>query len=190
MIHKSAIVLAILLAPSASRANAPPPPPQPPRVIPPQRLVIEPREGKDKQTYLRLPLSVEKKAGGVAAPGDVPAWHRLIPPRGVATVVAGAALSLAVVWLGLRVLRPGRRRLAVASACGLAVVLVVGVSGCPHDYTAVRKEQLSPLSTHPDGNLSGEALLETQDKDGSIHLAINGAELEAFVDKAAPAARP
>ncbi len=132
----------------------------------------------DPQTYLRLPAGLAK---GLRADASR-------PTHGPA-VVAGVALALGLATGGLWLARTGRRRVLVGGAAlGVAGLLLVGVSGCPWDRQVVDQfydEPLKPPSCAPDGNLTGEALLEVDPKADAVEVVVDRAELAAWVEQAA-----
>ncbi|HYT90407.1 MAG TPA: hypothetical protein VEL76_17005 [Gemmataceae bacterium] len=85
------------------------------------------------------------------------------------TAVAGIALSVAAVWVGLLLAR-SRRRLALASVGVLLVGFVVVGTGCPpRDQPITREDyRLAPLARTPDGKLAGTVLVEVADADGVV----------------------
>jgi hypothetical protein len=156
-------------------AVPPPPVPKPPG----PRLVLRASANRvDSQTYVRLPAALAKDLRADASP----------PTRGP-TVAAGVALALGLVTGGFWLARTGRRRVLVGGAAlGLAGLLLVGVSGCPWDRQVVDRfydEPLNPPSCAPDGNLTGEALLEIDTQTDAVEVVVNRAELAAWAGQAA-----
>jgi hypothetical protein len=155
------------------------------RTTPRLRLVLRAGLGDDKQTYLRLPATLAK--GGRADASR---------PSQAPTVVAGVALTLGLVTGGLWLARAGRRRVLVGGAAlGVAGLLLVGVSGCPWDREVVMDdhfydERLAPPSCGPDGNLTGEALLEIDSQTDAVEVVVNRAELAAWAEQAAKPGLP
>jgi len=92
---------------------------------------------------------------------------RLQGPEQIPTLIAGLALSLAVVTGGLWLLR-SRRRLAFGTvAFVLATTTVLGI-GCIHTKNKTTEDQKIPndsLVQTPDGKLIGQAVLESSDKE-------------------------
>ena len=84
----------------------------------------------------------------------------------IPTLIAGLALSLAVVAGGLWLLR-SRRRLAFGTvAFVLATTTVLGI-GCIHTKNKTTEDQKIPTNSlvqTPDGKLIGQAVLESSDK--------------------------
>jgi hypothetical protein len=149
--------------------------PNPPR----PRLVLRASVNRvDGQTYLRLPAALAKDLRADAAR----------PAHGT-TVVAGVALALGLVTGGFWLARTGRRRVLVSGAAlGAASLLLVAVSGCPWDRQVVDRfydEPLNPPSCAPDGNLTGEALLEVDSQSDAVEVVVNRAELAAWAEQAA-----
>jgi hypothetical protein len=148
------------------------------------RLVLRAGVGDDKQTHLRLPAALAKNwRADAARPAHGP------------TVAAGVALALGLVTGGLWLARTGRRRLLLSGAAlGVTALLVVGVSGCPWDRLVTRlayeEEILAPPACAPDGNLTGEALLEIDPQTDRIEVVVNRAELAAWAEQAAKPVPP
>jgi hypothetical protein len=97
------------------------------------------------------------------------------------TAVAGIALSLVAVWVGLRVAR-SRRRLALAGLGGLMVCLVVLGTGCP-PREQVRPDdsyRLTPLAKTADGRLAGEVLVALGDGD-EVALEVSRETMSQFL---------
>lgn len=101
---------------------------------------------------------------------------QILGPEQIPTVIAGLALSLAVVTGGLWLLR-SRRRLAFGTlAFILATSTVLGI-GCIHtkNKTAPEQPALVYLVQTPDGKLIGQAVLASSDKE----------EVQVIVDREA-----
>jgi hypothetical protein len=132
----------------------------------------------DRQTYVRLPAALAKDLRA-----DAPR-----PAHGP-TAVAALALALGLVTGGFWLARTGRRRVLIScAALGVAGTLLVGVSGCPWDRQVVDHfydEHLTPPSSTPDGNLTGEALLEIDGQGDAVEVVVNRAELAAWAEQAA-----
>jgi hypothetical protein len=148
------------------------------------RLVLRASVGDDKQTHVRLPAALAKNwRADAARPAHGP------------TVAAGVALALGLVTGGLWLARTGRRRLLLSGAAlGVAGLLVVGVSGCPWDPQVVDHryydKPITPLACAPDGNLTGEALLEIDGQTDAVEVVVNRAELAAWAEQAAKPVPP
>lgn len=184
------ILAALAIAALAATAGANPvidpggaQPPRPPDFRAPgppaPRLVLRASANRgDSQTHVRLPAALAKDLRA-----DAPR-----PTHGPA-VAAGVALTLGLVTCGLWLARTGRRRVLVGGAAlGVAGLLLVGVSGCPWDRQVVEQfydEPLRPPSCAPDGNLTGEALLEIDPQTDAVEVVVNQAELMAWVAQAA-----
>jgi hypothetical protein len=190
--------LVLFLSPAApARANAPPPWPRPdPHALPqlrpetPQkiRVILEPVRGEDEQTHLRLPGRLLQDLHVDAAPAEQTSRFAWAMPSRASTIVAGLALTASFTLAGLWLARGKSRRAVGGLAVGLAGVIVLGVSGCPWDTPPSPEIVVvpsPPLGLRPDGSLAGETLLETDEKDDAVHLAIRREDLEAFVEKAA-----
>jgi hypothetical protein len=94
----------------------------------------------------------------------------------IPTLIAGLALSLAVVAGGLWLLR-SRRRLAFGTVTFvLATTTVLGI-GCIHTKNTTAKDQQvpAPLVQTPEGKLMGQAVLTSSDKE----------EVQVIVDREA-----
>jgi hypothetical protein len=85
------------------------------------------------------------------------------------TVVAGLALSAAVVCVGLR-LASSRRRLAFAGATALLASLAVLGTGCPPREQFITPDiyQATPLTRTPDNKLVGTVAVELADGDDVV----------------------
>jgi hypothetical protein len=131
----------------------------------------------DSQTHVRLPAALAKNwRADASRPAHGP------------TVAAGVALALGLVTGGFWLARTGRRRVLIScGALGVAGSLLVVVSGCPWDRQVVDHfydETLAPPSCAPDGNLTGEALLEIDSQADAIEVVVNRAELAAWAEQA------
>jgi hypothetical protein len=113
------------------------------------------------QARLVLPRKVLDNLQASLAPGAGPLG------MDVRTAVAGIALSIAAVWVGLRLAR-SQRRLALVGAGALLVGLVVLGTGCPpRDQPITREDyRLAPLARTQEGTLAGTVLVEVTDGDG------------------------
>ena len=179
----AALALAALSLPAPATPVLDPGPgrpvPQPRLPNPPgPRLVLRASfDRMDPQTHVRLPAGLVKNGRADARPAHGP------------TVVAGVALALGLVTGGFCLARTGRRRLLLSGgALGVAGLLLAGVSGCPWDRQVVEQfydEPLVPPSCAPDGNLTGEALLEMDPQADAIEVVVSRAELTAWAEQAA-----
>lgn len=106
-------------------------------------------------------------------------------PEQIPTLIAGLALSLAVVTGGLWLLR-SRRRLAFGSlAFALATTTVLGI-GCIHTKNKTTENQQvqisEPLVQTPDGKLKGQAVLEISNQENEeIQLEIDTGGMGQYV---------
>lgn len=170
----AALSLAVLMwLTVAARPEGPPPP----RVSIPTSikapLVLTPGAKDDPQMYVRLPAG----------------WRSLVRADAhydrSSALVAGLALALAISLAGLWLVRGGRRRVLGGAVLSLAVLLVVGISGCPPKGSDPRFEYYNARLARPtceaDGSLKGEALLQAEDKRSSIQIVVPPEELAAFV---------
>ena len=150
-------------------------------------LVVEPATGDDRQTHLRLPgsLIMQLSAGAVEDAPD--GWA----PTPTGTVVAGLALSVAVVLGGLWMIRRPKRRWLGAAITAATVAVVVGVAGCPPQQRrdgndlSTYVECVPRLQVQQGNTLAGKALLEAGDGD-EIRLTIDKDDLAAWAAKAGP----
>jgi hypothetical protein len=166
---------------------APPAPPPAPAVA---ALVVEPSNGEDRQTRLRLPRTVMKHLGAAVSSGTVEEATSGWAPTPTGTAVAGAAISVAVVMGGLWMIRRPKRRWIGAGVTAATVVVMLGLAGCIPGQVSPwmvhqEEERLPRLKPETDGTLVGRALLETGDADDSSRLIIDREDLAAWAAKAA-----
>lgn len=142
-----------------------------------------------RTTTLSLPAATVREMraelppdGDGAGRAGVPAAH---------TVVAGVALSVALVLGGLWLARGGNRRALAGFVCLLAAVAVVGVSCGPAIYPPqdTPPPELSPPTLGPDGTLAGRCRMSAT-SDDEVTLAINRDALTALARQAAKAETP
>jgi hypothetical protein len=144
-----------------------PPKEQPPASRPPNRLIIQPSE--NQVTRLILPRAFVAQYVAAARPESAPPTSLYLP-----SILAGVALTVALVLAGLLLARRASPRLVTAGiACVVAMLLVVNVncSGTrdtlDEDHRGhVDNSYRSPhwLTVDRDGTLEGEVLLEEGDQ--------------------------
>jgi hypothetical protein len=187
--------LVLTAAVSSVRADIPPgphvwpplpaPPNAPPAVVP---IVVEPASGDDRQTHLQLPGSLLKQLRVSA--NVIEAAPRGWGPTPTGTVVAGVAISVAMVLGGLSMIRRPTRRWIGASVTAATVAVVIGLGGCipgrvPPWMVHGEEETLSRLKPKADGALAGQALLEVGETDDNARLTIDREDLAVWAAKAA-----
>ena len=184
----------IPLVPEPPPQPVPRPPqvePNPPAVAP---LVILPNSGEDNQTRLRLP-ALSKREGRIDnAPEKESTRRALASPTRFSTIVAGTALAICFALCGVRFVRGGNRRYPYCGTAVALAVLIVGLTGCPSERRTEPVVGRTIVNTLPrmkqgaDGTLTGQALLEQDEKAGQIQLTMERDELAAFLEKNMPAA--
>jgi hypothetical protein len=128
-------------------------------------------------TRLSLPRAIVGRLRAEAPPtGEDGTGRASLPVTN--TVIAGVALSAAVVVGGLWLARAGRRRVLVGFACLLAALVVVGVSCLPRQKDPDRPPDVAPpvLTLQADGTLAGRCRMERCEGD-EVVLSINQAAL-------------
>jgi hypothetical protein len=107
---------------------------------------------------------------------------QVLGPEQIPTIIAGLALSLAVVTGGLWLHR-SRRRLAFGTlAFILATTTVLGI-GCIHTKDKTAQDQQAPppsLVQTPDGKLIGQAALASSDKE-EIQVIVDREVMGSFI---------
>jgi hypothetical protein len=137
-------------------------------------LIIEP--GPDQETRLIIPGRMLKGWLAAAVPKDSPVQTAGVSPASLPTVVAGLALTAVLALGGLWLRRPHlRRQLLGGFACMLAGVLVLSVGGCPLPPPEIRtyEKPIDVPSLKPENTLTGQVLLEKDDKSDTLRLQIN-----------------
>ncbi len=186
----SAVLADIPLVPEPQPVARPPQvEPNPPAVAP---LVILPNSGEDNQTRLRLP-ALSKREGRVEDAPEKESTHRaLAAPTRVTTIVAGTALAICFALCGVRFARGGNRRYLYCGTAVALTVLVVGLTGCPPEPeplidNPIIVNTLPAMKRAADGTLTGQVLLERDEKAEQIQLTIERDQLAEFLEKNAPA---
>ena len=142
-----------------------PPKEEPPASRPPNRLIIQPSE--HQVTRLILPRSFLAQHVAGARPESAPPTSLYLP-----SILAGLALTVALVMAGLLLVRRATPRLVTGGlACVVAALLFVNVS-CSrgtrdegrHGYVDNSYRSPDGLSLNTDGSLEGEVLLEEGDQ--------------------------
>ena len=121
---------------------------------------------------LQASLSPGGGAGSLPGAGGFP----------LRTVLAGVALSLALVWVGLRLIR-SPRRLGLVGVGALMLCCIVLGTGCPprpEPFTAETYHPLALTQTRA-GKLCGEAYVEVADSEEGVVLQLPIEKLEQFV---------
>jgi hypothetical protein len=124
-----------------------------------------------RTTTLSLPAATIREMRAELPPegGDGAGRPGVLPAH---TIVAGVALSVALVLGGLWLARGARRRALVGFVCLLAAVAVVGVSCLPRHDDPPTPTDLAPPTLKPDGTLAGRCRLSTDTGD-EVVLSIN-----------------
>jgi hypothetical protein len=126
-----------------------------------------------RTTTLSLPAATVRAMRAELPPegGDGAGRPGVLPAH---TIVAGVALSVALVLGGLWLVRGARRRALAGFVCLLAAVAVVGVSCLPRhdDPPTPTPPELAPPTLKPDGTLAGRCRLSTDPSD-EVVLSIN-----------------
>jgi hypothetical protein len=154
-------------------------PPGNPNAVP---LTIK---GRRYQADVRL-LLPRRLLGGLQAPSPPGASAPVGGGAGLAlrTAVAGVALSLALAWVGLRVVR-SRRRLAFAGLGALLIGAAVLATGCPRrdPFPEVEGYRPLPVSVAADGRLSGQAYVELSDGSDEVVLRMSNEQLSQLISR-------
>ena len=120
-----------------------------------------------QQTTVILPRGLLNQLRAEAPPADQGSRFAVLPPQH--TIIAGVALSAALVLGGLWLARGGKRRALLGFTCLLAVVVVVGLS-CGPNNKEVREDHVvyddwRPPTLQDDGTLSGRCKLDRGEGD-------------------------
>jgi hypothetical protein len=194
-VRRCLLVLAILgVSPVAARADVITPglhwpwEKRPPRPNPIQLRFEEARRPRvelrieptiSPETRLQIPRKALAQWQASAFPVVEPTDHPHITPA-LPTIVAGLALAAALALVGVALARRGPRpKLIAGLACALGSMVLIGVSGCPWyvDRSTLPQRTspspVKPLQEQPDGRLTGEVLLESEEKGDTVRLLIN-----------------
>jgi hypothetical protein len=137
-------------------------------------LTIEP--GPGQETRLIVPARMLKGWQAAAASTNSPVQTAGLSSVTLPTILAGLALTTGLALGGLWLRRPRlRRQLLGGFACVLAGVLILSVGGCPLPSPEIRtyEKPIDAPTFKSDNTLTGQVLLETDDRADTLRLVVN-----------------